>query len=133
MNRGNTYQMENGVTVCKKAFMSLLHINKNLMTMCRKHVKGDLLSQTSTFRTLSMKSLQCMTWIEEYASYYGDRMPNNENILLPYRTTKISVYNSYCQDMKECRKNAVSRAGFNRIWKHNFPNLKIKQVFDISF
>jgi hypothetical protein len=128
-NDKKSFRLENDLQVCKKAFMTILQISKNQISMCSKHaIEGNNPPYRRSFRSTTPKTLQCMNWLEQYATLYGDRMPNSRNILLPYRTAKLHVYHKYCREMKEDGNRAVSRAGFSRIWLNNFPNLKIKQV-----
>lgn len=69
-------------------------------------------------------SLTAINWLEDYASFYGDRMPNSGDVKLPYKARKPSVYQSYREDAD----NPVSKSQFFKIWKNYFPHLKIKQV-----
>ena len=85
------------------AFLKLYHINKSRLNAlsCKKPVQN-------VQRSLSSDSTEAVSWLEDYASYYGDRkvqvgkdqekaqsakdshsgdrMSHNTAILLPYKT-----------------------------------------------
>lgn len=120
---------DDGINVCSKAFLALYKLNKNMLGHCRQLANKDAVAlKTKKPRTVSSPVIQCISWFENYVSCSGDRMPDSNSILLPYRTSKLAVYNSYC---KANEGNTISRTSFQNIWKWHFPQVKIKQVIVI--
>ena len=130
--RKGRYQYMNtdsGERVCSKAFLKLYNINKNLLVKCNKlAARNALASDTSKFKDLSVETLKCMSWFEDYVTACADRMPDHGTILLPYKTTKTAVYSLY----KEEHFPPVSRMTFENIWRHHFPHVKVKQVRSVT-
>ena len=113
------------INVCSKAFLQIFRIHKSTFTIALKSVISDNESTPGRCpRKINENSLIAINWLEEHASFYGDRMPNSIDIKLPYKVRKASVYESYRKD----ENNPVSKSQFFKIWKTYFPHLKIKQV-----
>ena len=118
--------IDNGKKVCTAAFLKIYHINKNRLTKCSQLQKsGAKCTKGKQPRPMSGDSMEAVAWLEEYASYYGDRMPHNTAILLPYKTQKQFLYSSYKRERSE---NAVSLTTFYKLWKQYLSQLKIKKV-----
>ena len=116
--------LDNGQGVCLKAVQNILHINKNTLTKARRNSRNNVLASFPTMRGIQTQSIECISWLETYASMYGDRIPNSKDILLPFKTLKKHVYEAYKLDMD----SIVSEKTFFTIWKNHFPQLKIKKV-----
>lgn len=58
--------------------------------MLRKHQNGYVAAGTQQTRNVSNMHNSAVEWLEEYATNTGDRMPHNQNVLLPYGTRKVS-------------------------------------------
>lgn len=69
-----------------------------------------------------------MDWLNDYAVFHGDQMPDKGIVLLAYKTRKIDIFNQYFDETVEKMQRTVSRSNFYKIWANNFPSLKIKQV-----
>ena len=70
-------------------------------------------------------------WFRRFIKF-ADSMPNSDVKCLPSCLTKLSVYNIYCDQMKDQKK--LSRTQFvYDMWKINFPNVYIPKVSIISF
>lgn len=69
-----------------------------------------------------------MDWLNDYAVFHGDQMPDKSIVLLAYKTRKIDIFNQYFDETVEKMQRTVSRSNFYKIWADNFPSLKIKQV-----
>lgn len=67
-------------------------------------------------------------WLNDYAVFHGDQMPDKGIVLLAYKTRKIDIFNQYFDETVEKMQRTVSRSNFYKIWADNFPGLKIKQV-----
>ena len=121
--------MDNGKTVCLKAFKKLTNINKNMVVKCSSVGSRNLIAlPPKTERKKSVALLSCINWLEDYFSFYSDRMPDSKSVLLPYKMTKSSVYKTFVREMKDRQKQGVSSTSFHSVWTQHFPDVKIKQV-----
>ncbi|XP_052820902.1 uncharacterized protein LOC128246640 [Mya arenaria] len=116
-----TYIFYNKKKLCVNSFLKLLRINKNNFYLSNNDFapKG---------KSKDARTLNDINWLENCASFYGDRMPNSNDILLPYKTVKESIYTKYTRE----EDHPVSRAQFFKTWKSYFPPLKIKQSNSFS-
>ena len=121
---------DNGQRVCRPAFEKVLRISKNKLTVLKRKQKshGAVTSCGRRPKTNSRPVLEAINWIENYASIHGDRMPDSNRVMLPYRTEKFSLFKRY----REETAGSVSRATFYRVWKDHFTHLKVKAVSMIS-
>ena len=126
----NTYHfVEKGQQLCGVAFRQVYRITKNFYGSCKKlNDRNSVSSVDRSPRSLSVTSLAALNWMESYASFYGDRMPHNKDILLPYKTLRENVYKQYKLDSVEVKSKHVSRTQFYRLWKTYLPQIKIKKV-----
>ncbi|XP_053389791.1 uncharacterized protein LOC128552757, partial [Mercenaria mercenaria] len=120
--------LDNGQGICLKAFEHAFHINKNFITRQKELAKTGAMSSSPVIREKSVKSLECIAWLESYATMFADRMPNSRDILLPYKTIKRHVYETYVREVDSC----VSESTFYGVWTKHFPNLKIKKTKSFS-
>ena len=111
--------------MCRNAFSKLLRINKNRLTALKKKaIYGAVTNAGCSQKTASVKLTEAISWLEQYATLYGDRMPDLKKVMLPYKTEKFAVFLKYRQETK----NSVSKSSFYSVWKDYFPHLKIKEV-----
>lgn len=119
--------VDSNCDVCSRAFLYVLRINKNALSNAIKACEKDHENTPGRCpRKVNENTLLTINWLEDYASFYGDRMPNSEDVMLPYKFRKLSVYKSYLADSSV--NSQVSKTQFFKIWKNYFPHLKIKQV-----
>ena len=119
-------QTDNGKKVVTSAFLKIYHINKNKLTKCSQlQEEGAISSKGKQPRQMGSDATEALAWLEDYASFYGDRMPHNKAVLLPYKTQKQLLYSTY---KRERGGNAVSLTTFYKLWKQYLPQLKIKKV-----
>lgn len=69
-----------------------------------------------------------IVWLKDYAFYHADRMPDSKDMMLPYKTRKLDIYNKYLDEKTESMQCAVSKTTFFELWSKRFKNLKIKRV-----
>lgn len=121
--------IKNGISVCHKSLKGLFGFNKNFYYSTRKRfLKGCRFSASERHYCINRKVMQAINWMEEYATYYSDRMPDSNTLLLPYRTRQCVIYVRYKEDMIERDEPHLMPSAFYNMWKKHFPNLKIKQV-----
>ena len=124
--------LDNGKTVCVKAFKLILKVNKNALTEAKKsHQRGAKSTAGKSPKSVSHRTEQTISWFEMYAEFHGDRMPHSRDVLLPYKTTKVGVFQSYRTQVEEASR--VSATLFYKIWKERFPHVKIKEVSNLFF
>ncbi|XP_060568789.1 uncharacterized protein LOC132727367, partial [Ruditapes philippinarum] len=114
------------LSLCTYAFIRCLNISKNKLTCAfEAHEQNELSTPGKNSRSVQDNSLVLVTWMEKYAEMHGDRMPNTNQILLPYGLTKNDLYGKY---KEECTTKPVSRSQFYTTWKQHFPHVKIKKT-----
>jgi hypothetical protein len=119
----------NGITLCSKAFLGIYGINKNTFSRAiEMNLKNVVSTKGKKPRDKSQNTLLLITWLEDFATYHGDRMPNSKDILLPYKTVKMGVYMKYKLETRAALQNPVSRSQFFKTWEEYFPHLKVKKV-----
>ena len=122
--------LDNGIKVCKKAFVSILKVDRKRLSSSKKlHERGAKVAADKIPRCVTSATVSALAWLQTYAKERGDRMPHSTDILLPYKTTKVAVYNSYQLD---CGKRPCGKSQFFQLWKDHFPHLKIKEVCNLS-
>ena len=103
-----SFRTEEGISVCVSAFISVYGINKNVFYKMRKKFNSGATSTAkSNMRQTTTEYVCALNWLEDYASFYGDRMPDSRIVYLPYRTKIKTVY-------EQCNVN-VKLSTFYRI------------------
>ncbi|XP_071152358.1 uncharacterized protein [Mytilus edulis] len=122
-----------GKTVCGQCFRSLYKVNKNFYyKWIEKFCNGAISSGYIKGRPVSKAKEDTVLWLQDYAKYRGDFMPDRDITMLPYKTRKIDVYNLYVNEMTEKLTISVSKATFYHMWKNEFRILKIKKTNSFS-
>jgi hypothetical protein len=128
-NNVRWFTAENGKKVCPKCFMNIYRINKNFYYQhIARFNHGAVSASIRKDKSTSEKIENAVEWLNDYAVFHGDRMPDKGIVLLPYRSRKIDIYRAYEEESVSRQQQPISRSAFYRIWKTKFPNLKIKQV-----
>ena len=121
--------VDGGREICGFCFRSYYKINKNFYyKYLKKCGQGARSNGLQNSRSFSKATENTISWLKNYAYYHADRMPDSEDLMLPYKTRKTEVYRSYCDDMIENLKPTVCRSTFFDTWTREFKRLKIKQV-----
>lgn len=116
--------LNSGIRVCLKALRIICRLSKNTIGKYRSQVKSQDSIQINRLRRETVRSTECIAWLEKYASMYGDRLPHKKEILLPYKTVRKQVYDSYQTEIS----HPVSLPTFYRLWNQHFRMLKVKRV-----
>lgn len=129
------FTIDSGHRVCPSCFKLLLKINKNFYyKYFKKALEGDSAASYRNARGFGMAREGAIVWLQNYEYFHADRMPDNGDMMLPFKTRKSDLYNVYVeekiQQLEISIKAAytVSMSTFYDIWKEDFPKLKIKQV-----
>lgn len=81
---------DNGRRVCRNVFSKLLRTNKNNLTVLKKKAKyGAVTNAGCSLKTTSVKLTEAFSWLEQYATLYGDSLPDLKKVMLPYKTEKM--------------------------------------------
>ena len=127
-------QCESGIELCSKSFRLMYKIDENkFYKTLKKYRSGSIAPGVKKSRDRSEGYFRSMDWLEDYAYYHADRMPHNEEMMLPYKTRKLSVFQKYRTETLDNHKRAISKTSFFNMWAGNFPHLKIKKVGYILF
>ncbi|CAC5420508.1 unnamed protein product [Mytilus coruscus] len=88
--------------ICQKTFIALFGINKNAYySIRRRYLQGSSYTlDRKKYRKRSDKFINALIWLEEYATFRADRMPDSQTALLPYGTRRIRIYESTIKKMK---------------------------------
>ncbi|XP_053380244.1 uncharacterized protein LOC128548795 [Mercenaria mercenaria] len=114
------------VVVCTEAFIDILRISRGAYFKAVKLNKDNRMTiHLNEPRKQSKQTIEAIVWFQEYSQFYGDRMPHKEDVLLPYKSRKQDIYQSY----KNEHKDFVSRSQFYRIWSDHFPHVKKVRVY----
>ena len=113
------------ISVCSKAFLRIFRINKNTLTRATTMLEANVMATGfSKPKCKAKTTLELVSWLEEYASYNTDRMPDTMTCFLPYGTRKMDIYAKYRSESS----TPASKSTFFRTWSLYFPHLKIKKV-----
>ncbi|XP_053403787.1 uncharacterized protein LOC123534087 [Mercenaria mercenaria] len=127
-----SFVIEGGKKVCGTCFRKLYRIDKNFYyKYLKKAQQGKQSASVRYTRSYSESRNLADTWLDCYAFYHADRMPDTGVLMLPYRTRKIDIYNLYKNEMTDQFKYPVSKSLFYNIWNRK-KNLKIKQTNSFS-
>ena len=81
--------------------------------------------------SVSSKTMNAVLWLREYSKKFGDRMPDTGKVHLPMCLTKRSLYFSMKEELTDSDLEYPSLKTFYRIWRENFPNLKLPKVNNV--
>ena len=119
--------VRNGNRLCPKSFMSSIGITKSTFYRHVESYKSGSCTSRPKIRQKNIVTLEAVSWLEDYLSSHGDRMPDSGDIALPYKTRKIALFRQYNRDMES--RPRISRASFYKLWKSYFSQAKVKKVF----
>ena len=127
--------IDEGHKVCASCFRLLLKINRNFYyKYLNKALEGKSTASYRNTRGIGMAREGAIAWLQTYQYFHADRMPDNGDMMLPFKTRKSDLYETYVAEKIQLLETSikaaytVSRAAFYEIWKTDFPKLKIKQV-----
>ena len=123
---------DKGNAICYKAFSLTYGICRSTLFMVKKKFQsGCFMSSPKKKKSVLTESgVQALLWLEKYASSHGDRMPDKEEVRLPYGSTKKNIYSEYLdnQTRSERLEPSLGPSRFYEIWRDHMPFLKIKKV-----
>ena len=85
--------------LCTKAFIIATGIFKSRYYEVRKQfLLGHLRVERMESKRFHVATNLAIQWLNLYAKENGDKLPNQEKILLPSSLTKVMVYNNYAEE-----------------------------------
>lgn len=69
------------------------------------------------------KSMMAMTWLTDYATLYGEKLPN---------TTKALMYESMVAET-DMESDPVSLSHFLRLWRDEAAHIAIPKVYIVTY
>ena len=117
-----------GKRVCVKLWLEVLPLSTSRFYRLRQDFLqfGGITSITKRRRSLSSKTLEAITWMEQYFLRVGDKRPDKaDSIYLPKtKLFKIFIEDVYNGDSSHC----ISRSQFNNLFRKDFKNVLIPKV-----
>jgi hypothetical protein len=120
-----------GREVCEVCWRMTYGIRYNKFTcLLTKFNAGVLIAQHGRLgqSQISDSTLRCTSWLRAFISKIGDHMPMSKDIHLPSCLTKADVYDLAFDDLTEGGMQCCSKTTFYRIWRTEFPHVKIPKV-----
>lgn len=69
-----------------------------------------------------------LAWLEQFASDFGDKMPDSSKINLPSSMTRSDIYNRMQMELKEANEEPCSKSVFFKHWRKDFKDIVIPKV-----
>ncbi|KAK3108210.1 hypothetical protein FSP39_003259 [Pinctada imbricata] len=127
------FLIDGGNVACQRCFRALYMINKTgYYKVLTRYRRGSISIGNRRGRDESKITKEAYRWLKEYAYFHSDRMPDTGHQMLPNKTRKNSIYKLYVDEKTENMEYSVSEATFNKVWRTQIPNLKIKQTNSFS-
>ena len=98
-------------------------------SLLTKFQAGVLVAQHGRlgFRTCDA-TLRCTSWMRSFVNKISDHMPMSKDMHLPSCLTKADVYDLAWDDLTEGGMQCCSKRTFYRVWRTEFPRVKIPKV-----
>ena len=77
---------------------------------------------------VSSSSQSALVWLNEYASKYAEKLPDQMKLHLPPCLTKACVYEMYLEEMNQLQSEYISLSHFYWIWRNCLSYVTIPKV-----
>ncbi len=77
---------------------------------------------------ISVKTTRSLTWLENYASKCGDKLPDSNRIHLPSCLTKGDVFSMMKRELADIGEEGCQEAVFFRHWRTDLRYIAIPKV-----
>lgn len=112
------------VTVCRASFLKVFGISNLRIHKIISNVSQESFSLAfSTHETPQYCFLK--QWLGNFITFNGEVLPNSNFTHLPDNFTKREVYSLYAESQKDSLNSTLSLPSFLRIWRQDFPHVKI--------
>ena len=129
INGKKFFSIFDGKSACMKCFCLLYNISKTVYYKNQNKMQsGRTSSGIKKQRRRSEPQIEAHSWLNHYSTCFGDKMPDRDEIFLPYKFRKRAVYEKYSYEKTQKMKQPVALSSFMRMWKKDFRWLKIKKV-----
>ena len=111
--------MAKGITVCKKAWMKIHDIKKDRM----RRIKNEFKRGTTHYihgntgsRHVSLKTANCISWLNFFVKAVGDHQPDQNGIHLPscYNAGSIYIKKKWRTNSMKTRKSQLVYRSFTK-------------------
>lgn len=120
-----------GEEVCETAFRMVYGLRYNRFSSLKaKYSGGVVLYEHGRFGRgqYTDASIRAISWLRMFINKLGDHMPTKDEIHLPPCLTKSDVYGLAAEDLSQGSLECCGMSTFYKIWKKEFPNVKIPHV-----
>ncbi len=127
--KSQKFMVEGGILVCFNALVIIHKIPVNFAyNLKRKFANGQCAPGTLRKAKHGPAYMGAVEFLEGYATTHGDRMPDSRLVKLEYKTRKSHLYNRYKKEYSLAMKPIIKLGPFYRMWKSQFPHLRIKKT-----
>jgi len=121
-----------GKSVCMKLWLEVLALSISRFYRLRQDFLqfGGITSATKRQRSVSAKTLEAITWMEQYFQRVGDKCPDKgDSIYLPTCLTETKLFEIFLEDMyKGDSSHSISHSQFNKLFRKDFRHVTIPKV-----
>lgn len=134
IDRKSYFPINSGKKICSPMFIKYYNINKTFYYKClHKYREGALASGSRGKRTKSDAYFIAVDWLQDYAKYRGDRMPDTLTVKLSYGTRKRLVWEECKKELEEKFLPVLSKSHFLSTWNEELSHIQIKKVRHFFF
>ena len=120
--------------MCEVAFRMVYGLRYNRFSSIKlKYSTGAIFAQHGRIGKgrHSDSSIRAISWLRMFFDKVGDRLPMKEDVHLPSCLTKADVYTLAADDLSQGDLQCCGVSTFYKIWKTEFPHVKIPKVSEI--
>lgn len=121
-----------GKLVCMKLWLVVLSLSTSRFYRLRQDFLqfGGITSVAKRRRSLSAKTLEAITWMEQYFQRVGDKRPDKaDSIYLPTCLTETKLFEIFIEDVYNGdSSHSISRSQFNNLFRKDFKHVTIPKV-----
>lgn len=120
-----------GRNICKEAWLKIYDIKKDRL----RRIENDFKAGTSHYihgntgnRHVSLKTANCISWLQFFVKAVGDFQPDQKGIHLPSCYNLGGIFKEMEKEFKASGEKVVSLSHFYEIWRSHFSEVKIPKV-----
>lgn len=120
-----------GRTICKESWLKIYDAKKDRM----RRIENDFKVGTKQYihgnrrgRHVSLKTANCIAWLQFFVKAVGDYQPDQKGIDLPSCYNVGGVYREMEKEFNARGEKSVSLSQFYEFWNSRFAEVKIPKV-----
>ena len=128
--RGTLFVVK-GRTICKEAWLKIYDVKKDRM----RRIENDFKAGTKQYihgntggRHVSLKTANCIAWLQFFIKAVGDYQPDQKGIHLPSCYNLGGIYKEMEKEFNTRGEKPVSLSQFYELWNSHFAEVKIPKV-----